>query len=99
MNAKYYNVPQSRQRVIFIGVRNDLGIAPSHPKPQTKPLESGKYVKGKGFILPEKYHQVWSKTKPGETFYEGRLRLGVKPYSFDAQILNPKKPAPTIKNK
>lgn len=26
MNAMYYNVPQSRQRLIFIGVRNDLGI-------------------------------------------------------------------------
>jgi DNA (cytosine-5)-methyltransferase 1 len=37
MNAMYYNVPQSRERVIIIGVRNDLGIEPSHPKPQTKP--------------------------------------------------------------
>ena len=33
MNAKYYNVPQSRQRVIFIGVRKDLGIEPSYPEP------------------------------------------------------------------
>ncbi|HEU5090507.1 MAG TPA: DNA cytosine methyltransferase [Roseiflexaceae bacterium] len=32
MNAMYFNVPQSRERMIFIGVRNDLGIAPSHPK-------------------------------------------------------------------
>ncbi len=38
MNAMYYNVPQSRQRVILIGVRIDLGIEPSHPKPQTKPM-------------------------------------------------------------
>jgi DNA (cytosine-5)-methyltransferase 1 len=38
MNAMYYNVPQSRQRVIIIGVREDLGIEPSHPKPQTKPV-------------------------------------------------------------
>lgn len=36
MNAKYYNVPQSRERVIFIGVRNDLGIEPSYPKPCKK---------------------------------------------------------------
>jgi DNA (cytosine-5)-methyltransferase 1 len=39
MNAMYFGVPQSRQRVIFIGVRDDLGIAPSYPKPQT--LEIG----------------------------------------------------------
>jgi DNA (cytosine-5)-methyltransferase 1 len=37
LNAMYYNVPQSRERVIVIGVRNDLRIEPSHPKPQTKP--------------------------------------------------------------
>lgn len=38
MNAMYFNVPQSRERVIIIGVRNDLGIEPSHPKPQTRPI-------------------------------------------------------------
>ena len=38
LNAMYYNVPQSRERVIIIGVREDLGIEPSHPKPQTKPI-------------------------------------------------------------
>ena len=38
LNAMYYNVPQSRERVIIIGVREDLGIEPSHPKPQTRPL-------------------------------------------------------------
>ncbi len=38
LNAMYFNVPQSRERVIIIGVRNDLGIEPSHPKPQTRPV-------------------------------------------------------------
>jgi DNA (cytosine-5)-methyltransferase 1 len=37
LNAMYFNVPQSRERVIIIGVRKDLGIQPSHPKPQTRP--------------------------------------------------------------
>jgi DNA (cytosine-5)-methyltransferase 1 len=32
MNAMYFNVPQSRQRMIFIGVREDLGVGSSHPK-------------------------------------------------------------------
>lgn len=32
LNAKWYNVAQSRQRLIFIGVREDLGIEPSYPK-------------------------------------------------------------------
>jgi DNA (cytosine-5)-methyltransferase 1 len=38
LNAMYYNVPQSRERVIVVGVRNDLGIEPSHPKPESRPV-------------------------------------------------------------
>lgn len=46
LNAMYYNVPQSRERVIIIGVRNDIGIEPSHPKPQTKPISYKQATKG-----------------------------------------------------
>lgn len=35
LNAMYFNVPQSRERVIIIGVRNDLEAEPGHPKPMT----------------------------------------------------------------
>ena len=38
LNAMYYNVPQERKRVIVVGVRDDLGIEPSHPKPKSKPI-------------------------------------------------------------
>lgn len=37
LNAMYFNVPQSRERMIFVGVREDLGIKPSHPKAESKP--------------------------------------------------------------
>lgn len=37
MNAMYFNVPQSRERMIFVGVREDLGIEPSHPVAENKP--------------------------------------------------------------
>lgn len=33
LDARWLGVPQSRQRVIFVGVREDLGIAPVHPTP------------------------------------------------------------------
>lgn len=33
LDAKWLGVPQSRQRTIFIGVRNDLNLEPVHPKP------------------------------------------------------------------
>lgn len=38
LNAKFFNVPQSRERMIFIGVRDDLDIEPSHPKAQGQPI-------------------------------------------------------------
>lgn len=33
LDAQWLGVPQARQRLIFVGVRNDLGMAPIHPKP------------------------------------------------------------------
>lgn len=38
LNAMYFGVPQSRERVIFIGVRNDLNIEPTHPVGTQKPV-------------------------------------------------------------
>ena len=38
LNAKYYGVPQGRERLIFIGVRDDLGIEPTHPAPFSRPI-------------------------------------------------------------
>lgn len=33
LDAQWLGVPQMRQRIIFVGVRNDLGLAPVHPEP------------------------------------------------------------------
>ena len=33
LDAKWLGVPQSRQRLIFMGVRNDLGVRPEWPEP------------------------------------------------------------------
>lgn len=35
LNAKYLGVPQSRERTIFIGVREDIPARPTHPSPRT----------------------------------------------------------------
>ena len=37
LDAQYFHVPHCRERVIIIGVREDLGILPSHPKGQGEP--------------------------------------------------------------
>lgn len=38
LNAMYFGVPQSRQRIIFVGVRGDLETEPSHPSAITSPI-------------------------------------------------------------
>lgn len=38
MNAMYFHVPQSRERLIFVGVREDLGVLPSHPRALARPI-------------------------------------------------------------
>lgn len=42
LNSQYFQVPQSRQRMIFIGIRNDLGIEPSHPQATSTPISIAK---------------------------------------------------------
>lgn len=44
LNAMYFHVPQSRERMIFIGVRKDLEIEPSHPGAQSATLNGSTIV-------------------------------------------------------
>lgn len=44
VNAADYGVPQNRQRVLFVGVRKDLGIKFTFPDKQTKEKLTLKYV-------------------------------------------------------
>lgn len=74
MNAMYFGVPQSRERVIFIGVRNDLGIEPSHPQAETRPAtvrEAFEGVKDDGtgdrVGSHTKIYQAMKMVKQGET--------------------------------
>lgn len=46
VNAKDYNVPQDRERIIIIGVRKDLGITPSFPAPSNKIITLKEALKG-----------------------------------------------------
>jgi len=96
MNAMYYGVPQSRQRMIFVGVRNDLGIEPSHPNPQTRPIpvkEAWKNIKNENYARPlaTVATNVWNAIKPGQN--GSAYRPG---YYFGSPKLDPNKPSPTM---
>jgi DNA (cytosine-5)-methyltransferase 1 len=95
LNAMYYNVPQSRERVIIIGVRNDLGIEPSHPKPMSKPITVKEAIGDLPLGLPEKHEQrvieAWYKSKPGQSLRKAVRYVG----SFQSVRLDPDKPSST----
>lgn len=44
LNASYLGVPQARERVIFIGVREDLGVDPAFPKPSKDVVTLGDVI-------------------------------------------------------
>lgn len=93
LNAMYFNVPQHRERVIVIGVRNDLGIEPSHPKPQTRPVCVAAALKGVDkschHPLTKLYLRYWKEAKPG----------GAMGKSLADWKLHPNKPCRTIRKK
>lgn len=97
MNAMFYGVPQSRQRLIWIGIRNDLNIEPSYPKPQSKIItvkEALKGVENKTFIDPgEKLRKLWFKMKWGG---DGALGKKNNKRNFNTKKLHPNKPSFTL---
>jgi DNA (cytosine-5)-methyltransferase 1 len=96
MNSMYYGVPQSRERLIWIGVRNDLRKTPSFPVPVKKRISVIEAFKGlpedNSRTLNELGYKIWEQVKPGETFD----RYHPKGYWFNGRKINPYKPSPTI---
>jgi|SRR3990167_2972281 len=77
MNSMYYGVPQSRQRLIWIGVRPDMGKVPEFPEPNRRLVNVGmawKGIKNKTFCREPSdkikilYHE---KLRPGISYSSG----------------------------
>jgi DNA (cytosine-5)-methyltransferase 1 len=97
LNSKYFGVPQSRQRLIFIGIRNDLDVEPTHPAPKYRPVSAGLAVRGADTSgtppFTDKNAQMWDFIPPGKSIAHvtgGRAGWG------NCLKVDPLKPAPTI---
>lgn len=80
LDASWLGVPQRRQRLIFIGVRNDIDIVPVYPKPlgyrYTVREAIPKYPHdGYRELLTERMAKWWENTPDGKT-----LDIGCKKY-------------------
>ena len=97
MNSMYYNCATNRKRIIFIGVRNDLNIRASHPKPQTKPITIKQALNGYRsprvqYSNNEFIKSVIYKVKPGDSL----SKYHPKGNYFNYRKLDENKPCPTI---
>jgi len=82
LNAKYYGVPQSRERVIIIGFREDLGIEPSHPKPETRPIKGNLVVSE----LKDTRFLSWrNKGRRDDLLLLGKLPIGITKKGIDLE--------------
>lgn len=70
LNAKNYGVPQSRERIIFLGVRKDIHKAINFPHGKTRITTAKEAIEGaecSTLLEPnEKYISLMNKLKPGE---------------------------------
>lgn len=100
MNAKYYGVPQSRERMIFIGVRKDLNKEPSFPKASNKLISVKEAIKGvtKSEIkIPiGDCEQYYDKIKKGSDLASYFKSIGMKEKNFSLKKVHPNKPSNTI---
>jgi DNA (cytosine-5)-methyltransferase 1 len=103
LNAMYFHVPQSRERMIFIGVRDDLGIAPTHPKAESKPVtvrEAFQSIRDMGDVLypTGEAQKIANEMRPGEDGCDAFQRLNQTNAGrwFGLKRLSYERPAKTI---
>jgi DNA (cytosine-5)-methyltransferase 1 len=98
MNAMYFNVPQSRRRMIFIGVREDLGIEPSHPGGESKFVPVKYCYSAGGNQLVGVDLERWKNIPPGGNWENLPKSLinGKAKYSNFHRKLNGEKPSYTV---
>ena len=99
MNSMWYGVPQSRERMIYIGTRPDVGKEPSYPEPINNIITVRKAIGD----LENTEKNNRKKCTEGLLKYAERLKQGeaASKYHptgslFGLQRLHPNRPAPTI---
>jgi len=98
LNAMYFDVPQARQRLIFIGSRDDLGLEPTQPAPTSRPIsvrEAWRDVHNSTHDLAP----TWIRESSGVAQVARKLRPGQNPRTvryYNLMKIPWNKPAPTI---
>ena len=105
LDSQWLGVPQARQRTIFVGVRNDLNLIPSHPKPMPynyiveeslRDIKDPTQAEYRPIGQATSTLNLWHHTRPGDNFAVASLKLKGKASYFNQTKVSLYKPAPTI---
>jgi DNA (cytosine-5)-methyltransferase 1 len=102
MSTEYFGVPQKRRRLVFVGIRDDLGVAPEHPRARTRPLTVRDALAGldtPGLVAPiggQKAPKLARIVRPGRNGADALTSYGHKLRGFGLARLDWHKPAPTL---
>jgi DNA (cytosine-5)-methyltransferase 1 len=105
LDAQWLGVPQSRQRTIFVGVRDDLNLDPVHPTPLPYRYSVAEALEGvakpgpnelRSLSMATKTERLWRKTLPGNNLSAACMEETGKGSFFNMVKLSPTKPSPTI---
>ena len=93
LNARWLGVPQSRNRVIFMGVRNDLNATPAYPQPLPYSysiedacpwITNGGFKKG-SYGAVSRTFETWSSKRASDTIMSG----GISSAKTGEIVINP----------
>ena len=105
VNAADCGVPQARERVFFVALRNDIAKPKLNLAPKCKWISAGEACNGMGPLTPAELEYTkpdktdllwWPKTKPGESYADAVVRDGLKQKLWNFVKLDPTKPSCTL---
>lgn len=104
LDAQWLGVPQMRQRLIFVGVRNDLGVEPAYPSPLAyqytlRDALSNLFVGGYREKLTPRMKKWWEATPNGKTLDIGSRAIGDSGSGMTKTKMSWDKPSATVLQK
>lgn len=105
LNGADCGVPQRRERVFFVAVRNDLPAPKLNLKPQHRWISASEALADLADLTPAEKkdtapaktdREFWPHTKPGDIYKTACLKLRGTPSFFNNVKLHPHRPANTL---